>query len=76
MIMAVDPYHRHSNEVERAYHYLKPHILFYNNGLSIWHSLSDIKHIKVNHGRWSAILKLIKLKFVRAYPYPKTHLVL
>ena len=28
---------------------------FYGNGLAIWHSLSDIRHIKVNYGRSSAI---------------------
>ena len=53
-----------------------PHILFYNNGLAIWHGFPDIKHskdsfpdithIKVNNGRKSAILKLIELKFFRA----------
>ena len=28
---------------------LKLHILFYNNGLAIWHGLLDIRHIKANH---------------------------
>ena len=52
----------------RSYPYVKPHILFCSNGLAIWHGLSDIKHIKVNYGRLSAIFNLIKLKFLRAYP--------
>ena len=29
---------------------LKPHILFYSNGLAIWHGLPDIKQIKVHYG--------------------------
>ena len=35
----------------RAYPSLKPQILFYINGLAIWHGLPDIKHIKGNYGR-------------------------
>ena len=35
----------------RAYLCLKPHILFYCNGLAIWHGLPDIEHNKVNYGR-------------------------
>ena len=31
----------------RAYHSLKPHILFYSNGLAIWQSLPDIRNIKI-----------------------------
>ena len=38
----------------RAYGYLKPHILFYNNGLAIWHGLPNIRHIEVNYRRWLA----------------------
>ena len=41
-------------EIFRAYPYLKPHILFYSNGLAIWHVLPNIRHIKVNYSRWSA----------------------
>ena len=40
---------------------LKPHILFHSDGLAaIWLILSDIRHIKVNYDRWSAILTLIE----------------
>ena len=39
----------------RAYPSLKPHILFYSNGLAIWHGLPDIRHIKINYGQWSDI---------------------
>ena len=46
--------------------------IFHSNGLAIWHSLSGIRHIKVNYGRQSAILNLIKLKFFRAYPWNRT----
>ena len=28
---------------------LKLHILFYSNGLAIWHGFPHITHIKVNH---------------------------
>ena len=38
-------------KIFRAYPYLKPHILFCSNGLAIWHGVSDIRDIKVNHGR-------------------------
>ena len=51
-------------KIFRAYPYLKPHILFCSNGLAIWHGLSDIRHIKVNYGQFSANFKL---KFFRAY---------
>ena len=32
----------------RAYSSMKPHILFYRNGLAIWHGFPDITHIKNN----------------------------
>ena len=35
-------------KIVRAYPHLKPHILFYDNDLAIWHALKDIKHIKPN----------------------------
>ena len=38
-----------------AYPYVKPHILFYGNGLTIWQGLQDIKHMKGNFGSWSTI---------------------
>ena len=50
-------------------------VLFCSNGLAIWHGLSDIRHIKVNYGRQSALLILIKLKFLRTYPYLKLHIL-
>ena len=59
--------------LSRPYPSLKPHILFYCNGLVIWHGLPDIKHNKVNYGRYSAIFNLIKLKCFRAYPFLKPH---
>ena len=31
--------------------FLKPHILFYSNGLVIWHSLPNIVHIKTTNGQ-------------------------
>ena len=51
----------------KAYTSLKPHILFYSNGLPIWHGFPDITHIEINNSRKSAILNLIKLNFFRAY---------
>ena len=50
-------------------------MLFCSNGLAIWHGLSDIRHIKGNYGRQSALLNLIKLKFLRKYPYLKLHIL-
>ena len=41
---------------QAIYPYLKPHILFYSNGLAIWHSLPDITHINFDNGFKSAIL--------------------
>ena len=43
--------------------------------LTIWHSLSGIRHIKVNYGQYSAISNFIKLKIYRAYPYLKPHIL-
>ena len=59
-----------------AHRTLKPHILFYSNGLAIWHSFPDIIHIKVNNGRKSPFLHLIELIFFRAYPTLKPHILL
>ena len=39
-------------EIFRAHPYQKPYILFCSNGLAIWYCMSDIRHIKVNYGRW------------------------
>ena len=47
---------------------MKSHILFYVIGLTNWHGFLDIIHIKVNKGRKSAILNLVKLILLRAYP--------
>ena len=38
------------------------------NGRSIWHGLPDIRNIRANNGRQSAILNLIDLKIFRVYP--------
>ena len=46
---------------------LKPHILFYSNGLAIWHSFPDITHTEVNDGLKSAILNLTEFTFFKAY---------
>ena len=56
---------------------MKPHILilFYGNGLAIWQSFPDIKHIKVNNHRKSAILNFFKLTFFRAYPSLKHYIL-
>ena len=48
---------------------LKTSILFYSNGLAIWHGFPDIMHIKANNGQKPAILNLIELKFFMAYSY-------
>ena len=42
---------------------LKPHILFYSNRLVIQLGLPNIEHLKVNNGRYSAILNLTNLYF-------------
>ena len=39
--------------------HLESHILFYSNGLAIWHGLPNNGHVKVNNGRKAAILNLI-----------------
>ena len=63
-------------EIFKVHPSLNSHILFYSNGLPLWHGLPDIRHIKVNYGRVLAILNLIELKFLRSYPYMKAHIVL
>ena len=35
----------------RAYPSLKLHILFYSDGLAIWHGFPDIRDIKGNNGQ-------------------------
>ena len=48
----------------RAYNLsLKLHILFYSNGLAVWHGFPDITHINVNNDCKS---NLIELKCFRA----------
>ena len=37
-------------------------MMFYNNGLAIWHVFQDITLIKVNNGHKSAILNLMSWK--------------
>ena len=39
----------------RAYPHPKLHILFFSDGLAIWHGLPDNRNIKVNYGRWLGI---------------------
>ena len=48
---------------------------FFTNGLAIWHGLPDIRCIKVNNGRKSAILNLIELNFFRSFPHIKHHIL-
>ena len=50
----------------RAYRSQNLHVLFYSNGLAIWHGFSDITHIKDNNDHKLPILNLIELKFLRA----------
>ena len=52
----------------KAYSSVKQHILIYSNGPGIWHGLPDIRHIKVNYGRWSAISV-----GQMSYPFTFTH---
>ena len=52
---------------------LKSHILFYDNGLAIYHGLPSNGHVKVNNGRLAAILNLIKLKFFKMHPLLKPY---
>ena len=59
----------------RAHSPLKPHILFYSNGLATWYGFPDITHFKVDNCRKSAIFNLIDSKFVRTYPFLKPHLL-
>ena len=54
---------------------MKFDILFYSNDLAIRHAFPDITHIKVNNNCKSAILNLIKLKFIRAYLFLKLHIL-
>ena len=49
----------------RAYSPLKPHILFYGNGLATWYVFPDITHFEVDNGCMSAIFNSIELKFLR-----------
>ena len=50
---------------------LKSHILFYCNGLAIYHGLPDIRLVEVNNGRHGAILNFNKSKFLRMHPLLK-----
>ena len=56
---------------------LKQYILFYGNGLGIWHCFPDIMHIKVNNGGKSAILNFYLDEIFHALSLPEaTHFVL
>ena len=61
----------------KPYPFMKPHILFYSNGLGIWHGFSKkyITHIKVNNGSKSPILNLSELQFFRTYPSLKPYIL-
>ena len=51
-------------------------ILFYSNGLAIWHGFPDITHnYKGNNVHKSVILNLIKLKYFRSYPSLKANIL-
>ena len=52
---------------------LKSHILFYSNGLAIYHGLSNNGQVKVNNGRLAAILNLDKLIFFKMHPLLKPY---
>ena len=52
---------------------LKSHILFYSNGLAIWHGLPNNGHVKVNNGRLAAILNLDEFKFFKMHPLLKPY---
>ena len=53
----------------------KSHISFYSNGLAILHGLPNIAHVKVNNGRWEAILNLIRSKIFKMHPLLKSHIL-
>ena len=50
---------------------LKSHILFYANGLAIYHGLPSNGHVTVNIGRYAAIFNFIDLKFLKMHPLLK-----
>ena len=52
---------------------LKSHILFYSNGLAIYHGLPNNGHVKVNNGRLAAILNLDKMNFFKMHPLLKPY---
>ena len=56
----------------------KLHILFYSNGLAMWHRFHNIwpTHTKVNNSLESAILYLNELTFFTAFPSLKQHILL
>ena len=49
--------------------------MFYINCLATWQNFPDVTYIKVNNGRKSAIVNLIKLNFLREYPSLKRHIL-
>ena len=51
----------------------KSHILFYSNGLAVWHGLPNNGHVKVNNGRLAAILNLDELNFFKMHPLLKPY---
>ena len=59
----------------RTYHSLKPHILFYSNGLASWHNCPDITHMTVNNGCQSDIFNFIRLNQQWTYHSLKPHIL-
>ena len=47
---------------------MKSLILFYSNGLVIWHSFPDIMHMEVNNGDKSGHFEFDQIKVFVAYP--------
>ena len=50
-------------KIFRTNPYLKPHILFYSNGLAFRHGFPDITHIKANNGHFSGHIPHWNLTF-------------
>ena len=61
--------------ISMAYPSLKVHILFYSDGLAIWHSCADIGILKsINNERKSTTLNFIESKFSGNIP-PKQYIL-
>ena len=62
-------------KISRVHPPPKNHILFYSNGLAIYHSLPNNGHVKVNNGLKATILNLIKLIFFKLHPLLNSHIL-